>query len=214
MAGRIYEDSKNDLSNLQILLTILKLNIKGDFMNKIMTNVSDFFHFKERSATFKKEILGGLSTFLAMAYILAVNPGMLSNANGGHEYAGVFFLGTAIASMVATLAMGLFANVPVALAPGMGVNAFFAYTVASKVMGLNVEQALIATFCSGLLYAIVAVSPFRKYLAKVLPKNVKLAIGAMIGLFLAYIGLSDSGIISSGAQTFPAQGADPVLHAS
>lgn len=172
-------------------------------MNKIVQNVSDFFNFKERSATFKKEIIGGLSTFLAMAYILAVNPGMLLHANGGSEYAGVFFLGTAIASMIATLAMGLFANVPVALAPGMGVNAFFTYTVAGHVLNMNVEQALIATFCSGILYAIIAVTPFRSYLAKILPKNVKLAIGAMIGLFLAYIGLSDAGIIVSGAQEIP-----------
>lgn len=174
-------------------------------MNKIMTNVSDFFHFKERSATFKKEILGGLSTFLAMAYILAVNPSMLSNAKDGASYTGVFFIGTAIASMVATLAMGLFANVPVALAPGMGVNAFFAYTVADKVAGMTVSQALIATFCSGILYAIVAVTPFRSLLAKILPKNIKLAIGAMIGLFLAYIGLSDSGIIATGAGVFGGQ---------
>lgn len=183
-------------------------------MNKIIQSVSDFFNFKERSATFKKEIIGGLSTFLAMAYILAVNPGMLKNANGGSEYAGVFFLGTAIASMVATLAMGLFANVPVALAPGMGVNAFFTYTVAGHVLNMNVEQALIATFCSGILYAIIAVTPFRSYLAKVLPKNVKLAIGAMIGLFLAYIGLSDAGIIVSGAQNIPKSGAPLDQHSS
>lgn len=132
-------------------------------MNKVLNSVSSFFSFKERGTTFRKEIIGGLSTFLAMAYILAVNPGMLSNASGAHDYTGVFFLGTAIASMVATMAMGLFAKVPVALAPGMGVNAFFTYTVASKFgLGLTVEQALIATFFSGVLYAIIAVSPARK----------------------------------------------------
>ncbi len=165
----------------------------------ILNNVSDFFDFKKRSATFKKEIIGGLSTFLAMAYILAVNPGMMSDSQGGGEYTGVFFLATAVASMVATLAMGLYAKVPIAVAPGMGVNAFFAYTVAGNVLNLQVQQALVATFCSGVFYAIIAVTPFRNYLARILPRNVKLAIGAMIGMFLAYIGLSDAGIIVTGA---------------
>ena len=175
-------------------------------MSKILTSISSFFLFKERSTTFKKEILGGLSTFLAMAYILAVNPSMLSNANGGHDYAGVFFLGTAISAFVATLAMGLYAKVPVALAPGMGVNAFFAYTVAGNIMGLQVENALIATFVSGILYAIIAMTPVRHLMAKLLPKNIKIAIGAMIGLFLAFIGLNDSGIIVSDSFSINAPG--------
>ena len=168
----------------------------------MIKSIASFFKFNERSATFKKEILGGLSTFLAMAYILAVNPGMLSQSKGGGDYTGVFFLGTAISAFVGTMAMGLFANVPVALAPGMGVNAFFTFTVASSILGLDVQQALVATFFSGILYALIAVTPARKYLANLLPKNMKLAIGAMIGLFLAYIGLMDSGIIVSGASPF------------
>ena len=171
-------------------------------MNKILNNVSSFFKFKERGATFKKEIIGGISTFLAMVYILAVNPGMLSQSNGGSSYTGVFFLGTALSAMIGTLAMGLKANVPIALAPGMGVNAFFTYTVAGSILGMQVQEALIATFCSGILYAIVALTPARKYITKILPKNMKLGIGAMIGLFLAYIGLVDSGIITSGATAF------------
>lgn len=176
-------------------------------MNKMLNGVASFFSFKEHSATFKKEIIGGISTFLAMAYILAVNPSIMSGANGAKDYAGVFFLGTAISSMVATLAMGLYTKVPVALAPGMGVNAFFAYTVASSVLGMQVEEALVATFVSGLLYVVIALSPLRTLIAKMLPKNVKLAMGAMIGLFLAYIGLADSGIIVSGATSFgPQQG--------
>ncbi len=168
-------------------------------MNKILTKTSSFFKFKERGATFKKEIIGGLSTFLAMGYILAVNPGMLSHAHGAGDYTGVFFLGTAFSAMIGTLAMGLKANVPIALAPGMGVNAFFTYTVAGTILNMDVQEALLATFFSGLLYAIIALTPARKYIAKLLPKNMKLGIGAMIGLFLAYIGLVDSGIIVSGA---------------
>lgn len=175
-------------------------------------SIKNFFNFKEASTTFKKEILGGLSTFLAMAYILAVNPGMLGNANGAHyfdaagmhfKYTGVFFLGTAISAFVGTMAMALYAKVPVALAPGMGVNAFFAFTVAGSVLGMQVEEALIATFVSGILYMIIALTPLRNVIAKMLPKNIKLAIGAMIGLFLAYIGLLDSGIIVSDAFTAP-----------
>jgi len=168
-------------------------------MNKILTKTSSFFKFKERGTTFKKEIIGGLSTFLAMAYILAVNPGMLSQANGAGDYTGVFFLGTAFSAMIGTLAMGLKANIPIALAPSMGVNAFFTYTVAGTILKMDVQEALLATFVSGVLYAIIALTPARKYIAKLLPKNMKLGIGAMIGLFLAYIGLVDSGIIVSGA---------------
>ena len=171
-------------------------------MNKLIINVGSFFKFKERSTTFKKEIIGGISTFLAMSYILAVNPSMLSQAKGAQDYTGVFFLGTALSAVIGTLAMGLKANVPVALAPGMGVNAFFTYTVAGSILGMNVQQALIATFFSGILYAIIAITPARHYIAKLLPKNMKLAIGAMIGLFLAYVGLVNSGIIVSGANVF------------
>lgn len=168
-------------------------------MNKVINGISSFFQFKERNTTFRKEIIGGLSTFMAMAYILAVNPGMLSSSNGGGDYAGVFFLGTVISSFLGTMLMGIFANVPVALAPGMGVNAFFTYTVAGSILGLQVEQALVCTFMSGILYMFIALSPARKYIARLLPRNVKLAIGAMIGFFLAYIGLQDSGIIQSDA---------------
>ncbi|WKX02441.1 NCS2 family permease [Candidatus Mycoplasma mahonii] len=171
-------------------------------LSSITDNISKFFKFKDRSATFKKEIVGGITTFLAMSYILAVNPAILSNANGARDYTGVFFLGTVLSAFIGTLAMGLFANVPIALAPGMGVNAFLAYTVAGNILGMQIEGALIATLVSGILYAIIAITPARKYIAKILPRNMKLGIGAMIGMFLAYIGLVDSGIIVSGASPF------------
>ena len=164
----------------------------------MLNSIKNYFNFKEAGTTFKKEIIGGLSTFMAMAYILAVNPGMLSNAAGGH-YAGVFFLGTAVSALFGTMLMGLYAKVPLALAPGMGVNAFFTYTVATGVLNIGLEAALVATFISGILYMIIAVTPLRQIIANLLPKNIKLAIGAMIGLFLAYIGLNDSGIIVSDA---------------
>lgn len=182
----------------------------GQKISKSAEPTRRYFGFKDASTTFKKEILGGLSTFLAMAYILAVNPEMLGHSNGAYDaktyaptYAGVFFLGTAISAFVGTMAMALYAKVPVALAPGMGVNAFFAFTVAGNVLGMQVEEALIATFISGLLYMIIALTPLRNVIAKMLPKNLKLAIGAMIGLFLAYIGLNDAGIIVSDASAAP-----------
>ena len=170
----------------------------------MLNSIKNYFNFKEAGTTFKKEIIGGLSTFMAMAYILAVNPGMLSSAAGGH-YAGVFFLGTAVSALFGTMLMGLYAKVPLALAPGMGVNAFFTYTVATGVLNIGLEAALVATFISGILYMIIAITPLRQIIANLLPKNIKLAIGAMIGLFLAYIGLNDSGIIVSDAFT-PATG--------
>lgn len=166
----------------------------------MLNSIRNYFNFKEAGTTFKKEIIGGLSTFVAMAYILAVNPGMLTNAAHGN-YAGVFFLGTAISAFVGTMLMGLYAKVPIALAPGMGVNAFFAYTVATGVLDLGIEAALVATFISGILYVIIAITPLREIIAKLLPRNLKLAIGAMIGLFLAYIGLNDAGIIVSDASS-------------
>lgn len=185
-------------------------------MQKILQKIADYFSFDKHSTTFKKEIIGGVTTFLAMAYIFAVNPGILNaadshfdpainNGEGGivyRGYEGVFFLGTILASFLGTMAMAMVAKIPVALIPGMGVNAFFTYTVASDILGLSLEEALIATFCSGILYAIIALTPARSYIIRLLPKNMKLAIGTMIGLFLAYVGLVNSGIIVSGGTPF------------
>lgn len=153
--------------------------------------LKNFFKFDTYGAIFKKEIIGGLSTFLAMAYILAVNPSLVSVATNGSLQGGLF-LATAIASCLATLFMGLFARIPVALAPGMGLNAFFAFTIASQI---GFDSALTVTLLSGIGYIFVVLTPAREKISKLMPPNLKLAIGAGIGFFVAYIGLQNAGII-------------------
>lgn len=171
-------------------------NIKlKSFNNKVIK----YFEIDNRKSTIKKEIVGGLSTFLAMMYILAVNPSMLSNSQGITQNAeAAIFLGTTLSGFVATFTMGVFSNVPLALAPGMGINAFFTFTVASESgFGMNYFQALVCVFISGLLYMIIAITPARKKINDSMPHNMKLAIAIMIGFFLAYVGLKNIGIINS-----------------
>ena len=181
----------------------MKLNLENKTFYK---KIDHFFKIGDRKSTIKKELIGGLSIFLAMMYILAVNPSMLINSNGineNQEYIAGIFLGTALSSFIATFAMGLFANVPMALAPGMGLNAFFTYTVASSdSFGLNYYQALICVMISGILYAIIAITPARLKLMELMPKNLKTIIVVMIGFFLCYVGLVNIGIVSqSGVAT-------------
>ncbi len=136
-----------------------------------------------------------------MMYILSVNPSMLSQSDGIgnlNDPISALFLGTALSSMIATILMGLFANIPVALAPGMGINAFFTFTVASQEgFNLGYYGALICVFISGLLYAIIAVTPLRSYFNKVLTHNIKIMMSAIIGFFLCYVGINNIGITNS-----------------
>ncbi|NQZ28808.1 MAG: NCS2 family permease [Mycoplasmatales bacterium] len=177
-------------------------NSEGNF-------IARFFKFSDRQTTFKKEMLGGLITFLAMAYILAVQPGMMNvlNTPGKQDVMpmGGVFLATVISSFVATMIMGMLANVPLSLAPGMGINAFFVYTVCI-VLGINPYDAMATVLVSGWLYFIIAITPARKYISKAVPKNLKIAIGAGIGFFLAFMGLQDAGIIQSDAIKSPVTG--------
>lgn len=162
--------------------------------------LKNYFRFDQRNAVLKKEIIGGLSTFLAMCYIVAVNPSMVSAADGAQGLTGGLFLATAIASFLATMFMGLWARVPVALAPGMGINAFFTFTVAGVGgSGIGFESALSVTILSGILYFIIVMTPARQIISKQIPHNYKIAIGAGIGLFIAYLGLQNSGVITSTA---------------
>ncbi len=173
----------------------LKKNDKGENF------IARYFKFSDRETTFKKEIFGGLITFLAMAYILAVQPGMMDQLNqkypGSMPMGGVF-LATVISSFVATMIMGLLANVPLSLAPGMGINAFFVYTVCI-ILKIDPYDAMATVLVSGWLYFAIAITPARKYISKSMPKNLKIAIGAGIGFFLAFMGLQDAGIIQSDA---------------
>jgi AGZA family xanthine/uracil permease-like MFS transporter len=156
-----------------------------------------FFKLQERGTTVQRELVAGLTTFLTMAYILAVNPGMLS-ATG--MPAGGVFTATAIASAIATLLMAFLANLPVALAPGMGLNAFFTYTVVLG-MGYSWQLALTAVFLEGILFIILSLFNVREAIIKAIPANLKKAVAVGIGLFIALIGFANAGIVISGGGT-------------
>ena len=151
------------------------------------------FGVSKAGSSIRIELLAGLATFLTMAYITVVNPSILSTEGTGMEF-GAVFTATIIAAVVGTLIMGLWANWPVALAPGMGLNAYFTYTVIFT-DGYSYQQALTAVLVSGVVFIILSVSPARKYIINSIPKSMKLGIGAGIGLFLAIIGLQNAGII-------------------
>lgn len=161
-----------------------------------------FFKFQEKKTTLKTEIIAGITTFLAMAYILGVNPSILSEA--GMDAHSVF-MATALSAGIASIVMGVLANYPVALAPGMGVNALFTYTVCLG-MGYSWPAALSAVFLSGIVFLIISVTGIRKAIINAIPKQLKFAIGAGIGFFIAFIGLKNAGIIVGNASTFVALG--------
>ena len=169
-----------------------------------------FFKFDENGTDFKTEVLAGITTFLAMAYILGVNPTML--AEGGMPPAGVFF-STAIASGIACIIMGLLSNYPVGLAPGMGLNALFTYTIILE-MGNTWETALAAVFISSIIFMLITISGVREKILNMIPMDLKLGIGAGIGFFLAFLGFRGAGIIVSDPSTFVTMGnllSPPVL---
>lgn len=168
-----------------------------------MDFIKSFFKLEERGTTVKTEFLAGLTTFLAMAYILFVNPttleALVPDGDGGMisltglEW-GPIFTATAIAAIAGTLIMGLYANYPVALAPGMGMNAFFTWTVVVT-LGYSPWQGFAGILISGVLFLLLSVSGLRKRIINAIPKNLKLAIGAGIGFFIAFIGLQNAGLI-------------------
>ena len=151
-----------------------------------------FFKLEENGTKVSTEVMAGLTTFFTMAYIIAVNPSVLSQS--GMEW-GAVFLATIIASIIGTLVMGLFANVPYAQAPGMGLNAFFVYTVCFG-LGFSWQQALSMVFICGVINIIITVTKVRKFIIKAIPNSLQNAIGGGIGVFVAYIGLLNVGIIS------------------
>ena len=155
------------------------------------------FKLKERGTTVSKEIIAGITTFLAMAYILAVNPGMLGETGMGF---GPVFTATAIASAIATLVMAFWANLPVALAPGMGLNAFFTYTVCFG-MGCSWQLALTAVFVEGIIFIILSLFGIREKIINAIPSGMKKAVAVGIGLFIALIGLANAGIVASDTGT-------------
>ena len=150
------------------------------------------FKLKANGTNVKTEIIAGVTTFLAMAYILAVNPNYLGQINGAT--AGAIFTGTAISAAIATLCMAFFANYPIALASGMGLNAFFAFTVCGA-MGIPYSVALTAVLVEGLIFIVLSLFKFREALVNQIPQNLKFGITAGIGLFITIIALINSGFV-------------------
>ncbi len=160
--------------------------------------MESFFKIKEHGSSVSREIIGGVTTFLAMAYILAVNPGILSES--GMNWGSVF-TATAVSAAIATLVMAFLANLPVALAPGLGLNAFFTYTVVFG-MGCTWQLALTAVLLEGILFIILSVCGVREAIIKSIPDSMKKAVSVGIGLFITIIGLVNAGILSKDTGTF------------
>jgi AGZA family xanthine/uracil permease-like MFS transporter len=160
------------------------------------------FDLREHATTVRTEILAGCTTYLTMAYIVVVNPLILAGAGIDH---GAAFVATCIAAAIGSVAMGILANLPLALAPGMGLNAYFTFTVV-KGMGLSWQVALGAVFLSGVLFLIVSLLRVREWLVNAIPMSLKLGIGAGIGLFLGLIGLHEMGLVTGHPETLVTMG--------
>lgn len=143
------------------------------------------FHLKENNTSIKTEVIGGITTFMTMAYILAVNPSLLSAA--GMDSTAVL-IATCLASFIGTLAMALLANYPFALAPGMGLNAYFAFTVCGN-MGYSWKVALMAVLIEGIIFIVLSLTNVREAIFNAIPFTLKKGVSAGIGLFIAFIGL-------------------------
>ena len=161
-----------------------------------------FFKLKENGTTVRTEVIAGITTFLAMAYILAVNPDMLAAAGMDK---GAVFTATAVSAAFATLIMGVFANYPVALASGMGLNAYFAYVVVPSIAEQGINEpwkiALTAVLVEGIIFIILSLFKFRETLVNAIPANLKFGITAGIGLFITIIGLEGAGITAADPAT-------------
>ena len=155
------------------------------------------FGLAAHGTTWRREAIAGATTFLAMAYITVVNPGILADA--GMDF-GAVFVATCLAAAAGTLAMGLLANYPIALAPGMGQNAFFTYAVVVG-SGHPWQTALGAVFVSGVLFVVLSALPVREWLVNAIPRNLKLGMAAGIGLFVAFVGLRNAGIVAADGAT-------------
>ena len=160
--------------------------------------LDNLFKLNLNSTSIKKEILAGFTTFITMSYIIFVNPQIMSTT--GMDF-GAVFVGTCLAASIACFIMGFIANWPVGLAPGMGLNAFFTYSVVGE-MGYSWETALGAVFLSGILFFIMSVTPLRKWMIDSIPTNLRIAMASGVGFFIGFIGLKNGGIIVSNDSTF------------
>lgn len=173
--------------------------------------MKNYFEFEKLGTNYRREIIGGLTTFLAMAYILAVNPGMLSLEgvpdipDAMRMDKGAVFTATALAAAIGSILMGLLARYPIGLAPGMGLNAFFAFSV---VLGLGIpwQTALTGVLFSGIIFIILSLTGLREFIINSIPEQLKLAVGAGIGLFITFLGLQNANIIVGNPNTLVALG--------
>ena len=165
--------------------------------------MKQFFKLEENKTNVKTEVLAGITTFMTMAYILVVNPVILSST--GMDFGGIF-TATALSSLIATFMMALYANYPFALAPGMGLNAFFAFTVVLGHMGKSWEFALTAVLIEGIIFILLSFIKAREAIFESIPLNLKNAVSVGIGLFIAFIGLSGAEIVKAGDGTLVALG--------
>ena len=150
-----------------------------------------YFQLKENNTSIKKEVIAGFTTFITMAYIIVVNPEMMAKTGMNKD---AIFVGTCIAAALACIIMGLYANWPVGLAPGMGLNAFFTYTVVIQ-MNYEWQVALGAVFLAGILFFIMSITKLRSWMIDSIPFNLRIAMGAGVGLFIGFLGLQEGGII-------------------
>jgi AGZA family xanthine/uracil permease-like MFS transporter len=160
--------------------------------------LEETFQLELNNTSIKQEFIAGFTTFITMAYIIFVNPQMM--AASGMDL-GASFVGTCIAAAIACFAMGFYSNWPIGLAPGMGLNAFFTYTVVGE-MGYSWEVALGAVFLAGILFVVISVTPLRQWMLNSIPMNLRIAMGAGVGLFVGFIGLKTGGIIIQNEATF------------
>ena len=177
-----------------------------------MEFLSNYFKFKEKETNLKSETIGGITTFLTMAYALFLIPSVLAEAGMPQ---GSVFVATGLAAALGTLIMGIFANFPMGLAPGVGLNAFFAYSVCLG-MGIKWEVALSGVLASGIIFLIISATGLREMIIKAIPTNLKFAVSAGIGLFIAFIGLKNAGIVVANSATFVGLGdlTDPTVSLS
>jgi len=163
-----------------------------------MNIMRNFFQFTERNTSYKQEILAGLTTFLSVAYILVVNPLILSQSGMNK---GAVFTATALTAIIGTLLIGLLANYPIAIAPSMGLNSFFTFSVCMG-MGVKWEVALTGVFIASIIFTILSLMKIREKIINVIPEDLKYAIASGIGFFIAFIGLKNAGIVVGNADTF------------
>lgn len=158
------------------------------------------FHLKERNTTVRIEFIAGLTTFMAMAYILMVNASMFTDIVGAPVSYGAMYVSTAIASVIGSVLIGLLAGLPLAQAPGMGLNAFFVYTVCDT-MGFSYANTLVIVLFDGVLFVLLTLTGLRRIIFSSIPKAVKAAISAGIGLFIGFLGMQNTGLIVNSEST-------------